>query len=127
RYVYEAALIGGFVLIGGVAYLAEGMTAAIVAIALFATAGMRLVPALTGVQSATIMAAASVPWVRDVVDDLRGAEKNRSDALSGADSAPFPAQPKELKLTSINFRYPTGVEDVLRGLDVSVPLGSSLG
>ncbi len=127
RYAYEAALIGGFLLIGGTSFVLDGLTAAVVAVALFAAAGIRLIPALTGIQSSMINATASVPWVRDVVTDLRGAEANATDALGGSDAVVLPDSPKTLALRDIEFRYPSGGESVLLGLDLAVPLGSSLG
>lgn len=127
RYAYEAALIGGFLLIGGFGYVLGGLTAAIVAVALFAAAGIRLIPALTGIQSSIISATVSVPWVRDVVDDLRGAELNAMDALAGEDAAELPPSPRTLTLRNIDFRYPSSTDLVLHGLDLEIPLGSSLG
>ena len=127
RYSYEAALIGGFLLIGGVGYVIGGLSAAVIAVALFGAAGVRLIPALTGVQSSIITASASVPWVKDVVTDLRGAEANVTDALGGTDPTMLPDSPKALALRDIQFRYPTGSSPVLLGLDLDVPLGSSLG
>jgi ABC-type bacteriocin/lantibiotic exporter with double-glycine peptidase domain len=127
RYGYEAALIGGFVLIGGVAYWRGGQTAAVVAVAMFATAGMRLIPALTGIQSAMISVSASIPWVRDVVDDLRGAESNPRDALSGVDVTPLPTSPRNLQLSEVSFTYPASSHSVLRNVGLTIPLGSTLG
>lgn len=127
RYSYEAALIGGFLLIGGTAYLLGGLSAAVVAVALFGAAGIRLIPALTAIQASVISATASVPWVKDVVKDLLGAEANSTDALSGIDASALPVAPKTLALEGIEFRYPAGKSHVLLGLDLSVPLGSSLG
>lgn len=126
RHSYEAALIVGFLLVGGTGYVRGGITAAIVAVALFAAAGIRLIPALTAIQGAFITAMASVPWVRDVVDDLRGAEANVVDALGGVDPEKLPENPRALKLEGIRFTYPTGVAPVLHNLDLEVPLGSSL-
>jgi len=127
RYAYEMALIGGIVLIGGTGYMRGGQTAAIVAVALFGAAGLRLIPALTGIQSSIISATSSLPWVSDVVNDLRGAEANATDALVRADITELPATPQALTLSGIEFRYPVGTESVLLGLDLTVPLGSSLG
>lgn len=127
RYSYEAALIGGFLLIGGTGYIRDGLTAAVVAVALFGAAGLRLIPALTGVQSSIISATSSLPWVSDVVNDLRGAEANATDALVRADVTDLPATPHALTLNGIEFRYPVGTESVLLGLDLAIPLGSSLG
>lgn len=127
RYAYEAALIGGFLLVGGTGYLMGGLTAAVIAVALFAAAGLRLIPALTGVQSSMIAATTSLPWVHDVVNDLRGAEANRTDALGGTDHVELPEEPDLLSLRSITFTYPGGSAPVLRDFDLDVPLGSSLG
>jgi ABC-type bacteriocin/lantibiotic exporter with double-glycine peptidase domain len=126
RYAYEAALIGGFLLVGGTSYLMGGLAAAIVAVALFAASGIRLIPALTGIQGAFITSMASIPWVSDVVNDLRGAEANATDALGGTDAKVLPEDPRTLALKRIEFSYPTSVEPVLRGLELEVPLGSSL-
>ena len=126
RYSYEAALIGGFVLVGGSGYLLGGLTKAVVAVALFAAAGIRLIPALTGIQSAVISAMASIPWVEDVINDLHGAEASATDALGGTDVTDLPESPQALALRGIEFRYPTGIGPVLLGLDLNVPLGSSL-
>jgi len=127
RYAYEVALIGGFVVIGGTAYVRGDLTAAIVAVALFGAAGLRLIPALTGIQSSIISSTASLPWVSDVVSDLRGAEANATDALVRADVTELPESPHALTLSGIEFRYPVGTESVLLGLDLEIPLGSSLG
>src|SRR5690606_36824361 len=106
RYTYEAALIGGFLLIGGVSYVMGGLTMAVTAVALFGATGIRLIPALTGIQSSAISASASVPWVTDVIGDLRGAEANQGAALGGSDAAALPAEPRTLALRGIEFRYP---------------------
>jgi ABC-type bacteriocin/lantibiotic exporter with double-glycine peptidase domain len=127
RYAYEGALIGGFLLVGGVSYAVGGLSAAVVSVALFAAAGIRLIPSLTGIQSSVISATTSVHWVRDVVADLRGAELSGTDALSGLDAAELPKHPHRLALRGIEFRYPMGTESVLYGLDLDIPLGSSLG
>lgn len=127
RYSYEAALIGGFLLVGGTGYLFGGLSSAVVAVALFAATGIRLIPALTGIQASVISATSSVPWVRDVVNDLRGSEANATDALGGADLTALPESPQVLSLRAIEFRYPAASDSVLHGLDLEVPLGSSLG
>jgi ABC-type bacteriocin/lantibiotic exporter with double-glycine peptidase domain len=127
RYAYEAALIGGILLVGGTGYATGGLDSAVVGVALFGAAGLRLIPALTGVQSSMLTATASLPWVNDVVNDLRGAESSSTDALRGTDPTDLPKTPHALSLSGIEFRYPAGKASVLLGLDLEVPLGSSLG
>ena len=78
---------------------------------------------MTGVQTCAL----PISWVRDVVSDLRGTEANTTDALGGTDATELPQAPRSLALRNIEFRYPAGNEPVLLGLDLAVPLGSSLG
>lgn len=127
RYAYEAALIGGFVLVGGVAFLTSDLTGAIVAVALFGATGFRLIPALVGLQSSLLDATRSIPGARDVVGDLHSAEKNVADPFGGTDVREIPAEPRQLTLSHVDFSYPGAKEPVLRGLDLDIPLGSSLG
>ena len=53
KFVFDAALVGGFLLVGGAAFLGSGgdMAVAFSSVALFGVAGYRLVPSLTGFQS----------------------------------------------------------------------------
>ncbi|HEY1105012.1 MAG TPA: ABC transporter ATP-binding protein, partial [Agromyces sp.] len=74
RFVFDAALVGGFLLIGGFACLIGGPAEAFSAIALFGVAGFRLVPSLTGFQSVVTQTQASVPIVTAVIRDIRDAE-----------------------------------------------------
>lgn len=125
RYAYEVALIGGVIVIGGTGYVVGGLQAAIVAVALFAAAGVRLIPALTAIQNSMISASGSLPLVRDVVSSLRGAEANQTNALTVDDRSPLPANPRRLEFRDVHFAYEPD-KPVLRGLDLDVPFGSSV-
>ena len=127
RYSFEAALIGGFLLVGVAAYLTQGLTAAVAAIALFAATGFRLVPAIAGLQSALLDAIRTIPWARDVINDMRNAEEHAAEKQDGTDAATLAENPRSLVLSGIDFRYPNSEELVLRGLDLEIPLGTSLG
>lgn len=126
-YAFEAALVGGFLLIGGAAFASGGLTAAVAAIALFAATGFRLIPAINGVQGSLIQATASIPAAQDVIGDLTDAERNVAERTTPSDRGSMPQTPGLLSLRDITFRYPGAREDVLRGVSLEVPLGSSLG
>ena len=126
-FAFEAALVGGFVLIGAAAFIQGGLTGAVAAVALFAATGFRLIPAINSIQGAVVQATASVPSAQDVIGDLTSAERNIQETSTPADKAVLPVSPKFLSLDSVVFRYPKNDEDVLRGLDLDIPLGSSLG
>lgn len=126
-FAFEAALIGGVVLVGGFAYLQGGMTAALSSVALFAATGFRLVPAITGVQGGIVQAIASIPSANDVIGDLTAAENDMKTSTTPADTAALAQEPRVLQLEDVRFRYPKSDEDVIRGMSLTIPLGSSLG
>ena len=115
KYAFEAALVGGFLLVGGGAYLIAGPEEAIVSIALFAVAGFRLIPAINGIQSGIIQATATIPSANDVIGDMTNAERDVEERLK-PDRAELPKDPRTLQLDAVRFRYPASSEDVLRGM-----------
>lgn len=126
-FVFEAALIGGILLVGGYSYLQGGFTAALTSVALFATAGFRLIPAINGIQGGIVQAIASIPSAGDVIGDLIDSEKDMETSTTPADTAALSERPNRLLLEDVHFRYPNASEDVIRGMSLDIPLGSSVG
>jgi ABC-type multidrug transport system fused ATPase/permease subunit len=124
RYVYDAALVGGFLLVGAVAWAVGGPAQAFSSVALFGVAGFRIVPSLTGFQSILTQSQASVPIVRAVIDDIVAAEATRDDT---AGTRPLEGEPRELTLEGVGFTYPSGAVRAVRDIDLRIPMGSSLG
>lgn len=126
-YAFEAALIGGVLLIGGVSLAQGGLTAAISSVALFAATGFRMIPAITGVQGGIVQATASIPSAEDVIGDLIDSERNVSTSALPEDSAALDDAPRLLELREVQFTYPNTTEPVIRGMNLRIPLGSSVG
>ncbi|GAA2516322.1 ABC transporter ATP-binding protein [Rarobacter incanus] len=127
RFVFESALVGGFVLIGGVGYAIGDMNQAIISVVLFAATGFRLIPAINGVQASIVQATATLPSAQDVVTDIRESESDVAATEPAADRAQLPTSPRILQLSDVRFRYPNAHHDVLQGVDLEIPFGSSLG
>lgn len=126
KFVLDAALVGGFVLVGGVAYISGGLTEAFAAVALFGVAGFRLVPSLTGFQAIVTSTHANVPQVHAVIHDIREAEGYLAHAeMIGHDA--IVGEPEALELVDVAFTYPGSQEPALRGVSLRIPMGSSLG
>ncbi len=125
RYVLESALVGGFLLIGGVAYATGGASAAFSALALFGVAGFRMVPAVTSFQSVIATTAANIPNVQAVIGDIEAAEGYLANAET-VGRAPLDREPELLSLRSVAFTYPGSGEPAVRDIDLDVPMGSSL-
>lgn len=126
-FVFESALIGGVVLIGGVSFIQGGLAGALSSVALFAATGFRLIPAINGIQGGIVQAVASTPAALDVIGDLTAAEEDMKVSQAPADTAELAESPRELRLADVRFRYPNAEEDVICGMSLEIPLGSSLG
>jgi len=125
-FVLNAALVGGFVLVGGVGFAIGGASTALASVALFAVAGFRLIPSLTGFQSIVTSTTANLSHVEAVIFDIRNsqhyvemAEQLGKDAIRGT--------PRNLTLSGVTFAY-AGHENspAIHDIDLDIPIGSSL-
>lgn len=126
RFVFDSAIIGGFLLTGGVAYILQGMDGAIAAIALFGIAGFRLVPALTGFQAVMTRTVTAAPYVDAVISDIDASEVYiRDQEILG--QQPLPDRPRQLDLNEVGFTYPGATEPAIRNISLSIPMGTTVG
>ncbi|GAA1926607.1 ABC transporter ATP-binding protein [Microbacterium aoyamense] len=125
-FVLNAALVGGFLLVGALGYLTGGMQSAIASVALFAVAGFRLVPSLTGFQSIVVTTTANVPHVQAVIFDIKASQIHIA-AAEKLGREPIVGEPTHLRLRDVSFGYP-GHEDTpaVHGIDLDIPIGTSL-
>lgn len=125
-FILNAALVGGFLLVGGVGYAIGGLDEALAAVALFAVAGFRLVPSLTGFQSIVTSTSANVYHVQSVITDIKSSlvyvenvEKLGQDPIAG--------EPKALRMRDVSFYYPSHEnEPAVEGIDLDIEIGSSI-
>ncbi|MGI4895239.1 MAG: ABC transporter ATP-binding protein [Janthinobacterium lividum] len=131
RFVLEAALLGGFLVVGGVAVLTQGVTEAVSAIGLFAVAGFRVVPCLTRLQSVFATMHAHEPNAQEVLEALR--ETGAADAPPARFATPDESADVagllgpgavEIRLEGVSFTYPGSSVPALDAVDVIVPAGS---
>jgi ATP-binding cassette subfamily C protein len=126
KFVLDAAVIGGFVLVGGAAYLVGGMGDAINALALFGVAGLRLVPSLTGFQSLITTMTSNAPHVDAVIRDIEAARRYTANAeVIGQE--PINGEPRALSLRDVRFVYPGSSSPALDGIHADVLMGSTVG
>ena len=125
KFVVEVAIIGGFLLVGGAAYVVDGEAAALGAVALFAVAGFRMVPAVTSFQAVMTTIAANIPNVEAVVLDITAAEGYLAHAET-VGREPLAAEPRALHLRDVAFTYPGSSTPAVRDIDLDVPMGSTV-
>ncbi|WP_217584406.1 ABC transporter ATP-binding protein [Microbacterium sp. GbtcB4] len=127
KYAFEAALIGGFLIVGGTAFLAGGAENAVVAVAMFAATGFRMIPAITTLQSSFTTASINEVHARDVISELtRESGADRSRETASIDSETLKAAPRVLELRDVSFSYPGTGKNVLEHLNLAIPFGSTL-
>lgn len=127
KFIMDSALIGGFLIVGGAAYIIEGsLNAAIGSVVMFAVAGMRLVPAITSFQSITNGVNANRAQVLAVLQDMLRADKYREKTEDLGQDELY-ADPKELILEGVTFQYPTGEEPAVTNVSMTIKMGSFVG
>jgi len=125
RFALEAALVGGFVLIGGVGFAIGGISEAIAAVALFALAGFRVAPSVIRSQSVLSNMVAASSYVRHVLDELKAAEAGGAEAQAPS-TAPMPEAPRELDFTSVSFAYDDPSSPAVSEVTIKIPFGESI-
>lgn len=124
RYVLEAGLIGGFVVVGITGWFTGGTTGAVSAVALFGLAGFRLAPSIVRFQSMSSQLNVALPHVQAVLAEIRRSELTRSVA-DDAPTAELPADPQRISFESVTFRYSPDSEPAVREVNLEIPFGTT--
>lgn len=126
KFVIDMALIGGFLLIGTVGYFSGGIGTAMTSVAIFALAGFKMVPALTTIQSQVTLVQSTLPYTELVMADIREAEDFRKNA-ENLGQTPIAGGAELLELRNVEFTYPGAVSPAVTNVNITLPLGSSVG
>ena len=126
KFVIDMALIGGFLLIGTFGYFNGGIGTAMSSVAIFALAGFKMVPALTTIQSQVTLVQSTLPYTELVMADIREAEDFRINAEK-LGKTPIGREPKMLELRNVEFTYPGATSPAVTNINLTLPMGSSVG
>lgn len=125
RYVLEAGLVGGFVVIGGVSMLIGGIEEAIAAVGLFALAGFRVAPSVNRFQAVLSRMVAVSPYAEQVLNEVRDVEN--SVAASRSDKVvELPAKPQTLRVRDVTFQYDPSAQPAVKAVSLDIHFGSSV-
>lgn len=126
RFVLDGALVGGLVIVAGAAYVTSGLTAAVGAVAVFAVAGLRILPTLVSFQGLVTNAQANLVQIDQVIDDIETA-RGYVEHAEVLKNTPLTTEPRTLSLERLTFSYPGASHPAVADLDLEIPLGSSVG
>lgn len=124
RFILEAGLIGGFVVIGGAGFVLGGVEQAISAVALFGLAGFRVAPSVTRLQSVLSQMSSVSQYPRRVLSELKDAEAGVEETRNRPHRE-LAAAPRTLTLRDVGFSY-DAAGSALRGISLEIPFGSSV-
>lgn len=125
RFVLDAGMVGGFVVVGGVGYLSGGATAAMTSVALFAVAGFRLVPSLTRFQSTQNRILTNAAFADYIVDDIEFA-REAVERQDEPDTGTLERGLHDIVLQDVTFTYPGRDEPAVDGVSLRIPAGSAV-
>lgn len=125
RYALESGIVGGFVIAGIAGYLGGGLPGATTAVALFGLAGFRIAPSVVRLQAILAQMNVSQPHAQAVLAEIRAAEESTASS-DARPSKPIPEQADSITLRDVGFRYRADAPDVLRGLNLTIPFGSTV-
>ena len=123
KYLLETVGMGGIALLLALVALSSGAGSAIPTLSLFIAATLKVLPTMSALTATLGMVRNGTTGLGITVETLRRlpelAEHGRSDA-------PLPPHPEEIVISDLAFRYPDGTSDVLTGIDLTIPPGTSL-
>lgn len=127
KFVMDTALIGGFLIVGGLSYLTSGsLSEAIGAVVLFAITSMRLIPALVTYQTTVNTLNSNGAQVQAVIRDLRAADQYRANT-EHLGKEPLVASPRALELRAVSFTYPNRTDPAVNNVSMKIKMGSRVG
>lgn len=129
KYVLEIVMVLGIFLVALILFASNDDTAAAIGLlAMFAAASLRIVPSLNTVvatYNAIVSCRPSLAMLREELEDLARDDDLVARASAGTeDPALFPRD--DIEIDELGFRYPDGVDDVLRDITVTIPVGRTV-
>ena len=125
RYVLEAGLVGGFLVVGGAGFVMGGVEQALSAIALFALAGFRIAPSVVRAQMVLSGMISNAFYVKRLLAEVSDTELAAQDAAP-KNVAPVPPNAQRIRLENVTFRYPVSDELAIRDLSLEIELGTKV-
>lgn len=124
KYLLELVTLVGLVLLIVVELLAGNASSAMPALSLFVASTIKILPLMVGLTTTVGSIRAGREGLRLTVDALRGT-KETAEAPAQTSDAPM-RRDAAIDLQDVSFRYPGGSRDIVQGINLSIPGGTSL-
>lgn len=125
RFVLDSGVAGGFLIIGGAAFLVGGTPLALTSVALFGLAGFRLAPSVVRFQTILSQLNSTSHHAQRVLDEIDATENAVHKALP-KETAEFPDEPRAIEVHGMSFRYEGTETDAVSDVTLSIPFGQTV-
>lgn len=125
RFVLDSGVVGGFLIIGGAAFLIGGTPMALTAVALFGLAGFRMAPSVIRFQTIISQMTSTSSHAVRVLDEIDATEEAAHLALP-KETAEFPDQPHAIEVRDMHFRYSGAETDAIKNVTLKIPFGQTV-
>lgn len=125
RFALDSGVAGGFLIIGGAAYLIGGTPMALTAVALFALAGFRMAPSVVRCQTILSQLNSTSHHAQRVLDEIESTE-NAALVSQPAETAEFPERPRAIEMRGVSFRYQGADADAVSEVTLDIPFGQTV-
>ncbi|TWE11992.1 ABC transporter ATP-binding protein [Rudaeicoccus suwonensis] len=125
KYLLELVTMIGLVVLIVAEVLSGDAQSAMPTLSLFVASTVKILPLMVGLTATIGMIRVGRDGLKHTVVALRDTAQARDDAAARTNNAPL-AQDAPIQLKDICFRYPDGTRDIVRGVNLTVPPGSSL-
>ena len=125
RYALELLFIGGVAVLTAVSLVQGDSGTTLATLALFLAAGFRMLPSLTRIVASLQMIRTGRAGVDLVLDDVRSTDLTDEPADDPRDTRRMPLL-HGVDVADVSYRYPGTTTNVLDGVSLQVPAGSSV-
>jgi len=122
RYLMEASIALGFVVIGGVTYIFAGASQVISALALFAVAGFRLLPSVNRIQGLILALYGRIPLALEAlaVDPVVAYTNNKQQTPVSKTEL---VDQRVLEINNVGYQYPNSLNASLKNITITLEKG----
>lgn len=125
KYLLELVTLIGLVLLIVVELLAGNTGSAMPTLSLFVASTIKMLPLMVGLTTTVGTIRAGREGLRLTVEALRGTKQAADAAPAQSSDAPM-RRDAAIDLQDVSFRYPGGSRDIVQGINLSIPGGTSL-
>ncbi|GAB2974640.1 ABC transporter ATP-binding protein [Nocardioides montaniterrae] len=123
KYAMELVFVSGVALLAAIAYHAGGSATALSTLAIFAAAGFKLMPSAVRMLASASQVRAGTAALELVETDILASRDLGPEPAESPEPLPFTS---ELRVEDLHFSYDGSPVETLRGIDLALPLGTSL-